>query len=309
MGVSVAYNSHTEGRSLGESMGTKQPNYYAILPATVRYDNDLTPMAKLLYAEITALAEANGYCWAGNKYFAELYKCEIRTISRTISQLNDKGYIVVEIEQESGNSRKIFVGLTVKKQAKTTVIPMDKNDHRYRQQSQKAMDNNVVTPMDKNVQYNNTSPNTTSITVSKKVSREKALSTNNKEFGRESYAEILARCGIVDVVQEQFFKLIQFQQANKIVVTNEQLERMALSIVGMAQNRIIDGYGYPLFQRPDFENGLHQDEIDDYIIKSIQQALRGKYTELKAPKGWQTTQEVEQEAEEDMRKMRGGDSD
>ena len=47
-------------------MGKEKPNYYAIIPAEIRYDKKLTPNSKLLYGEITALANKEGYCWAGN---------------------------------------------------------------------------------------------------------------------------------------------------------------------------------------------------------------------------------------------------
>ena len=70
-------------------------SYYAIIPANVRYDKELTPNAKLLYGEITALTNEKGYCWATNAYFAELYSTTNRSVSKWISQLEARGYIDV----------------------------------------------------------------------------------------------------------------------------------------------------------------------------------------------------------------------
>lgn len=72
-------------------------SYYAIIPASVRYDEDLSPSAKLLYGEITALANERGYCWASNKYFADSYGVSKRSVRTWIKQLEDKGYITVKI--------------------------------------------------------------------------------------------------------------------------------------------------------------------------------------------------------------------
>jgi hypothetical protein len=71
-----------------------KPNYYAILSAEVRYDKNLTPNAKLLYAEITALCNMNGQCFATNKYFSNLYGKSKISISKWISELISNGYIV-----------------------------------------------------------------------------------------------------------------------------------------------------------------------------------------------------------------------
>jgi len=76
----------------------EKPNYYAIIPAEVRYSN-LKPNAKLLYGEITALSNKTGYCFASNNYFAELYNVNKNTISRWISDLKRLGFITIEIER------------------------------------------------------------------------------------------------------------------------------------------------------------------------------------------------------------------
>lgn len=79
-----------------------RPSFYAIIPANVRYDKELTPNAKLLYGEITALCSDKGYCWATNKYFSELYDVSVTSISKWVSQLVNKGYLTIKINYKEG---------------------------------------------------------------------------------------------------------------------------------------------------------------------------------------------------------------
>ena len=82
-----------------------KPNYYAIIPATVRYSS-LKPNAKLLYGEITALSNKLGYCFASNSYFAELYGVSKNTVSRWLTDLKKLGFITIQLER---NERKEIV--------------------------------------------------------------------------------------------------------------------------------------------------------------------------------------------------------
>ena len=74
----------------------EKPNYYAILPASVRYDNRLRASEKLLYGEITALTQKTGECWASNSYFSELYGVTPQAISKWIMDLKAYGYIEID---------------------------------------------------------------------------------------------------------------------------------------------------------------------------------------------------------------------
>ena len=76
----------------------EKPNYYAIIPANVRYDNELKPIEKLLYGEITTLTLKTGECWASNNYFSQLYNICPTTISKYLNHLKQKGYLNIEIK-------------------------------------------------------------------------------------------------------------------------------------------------------------------------------------------------------------------
>ena len=123
----------------------EMPSYYAIIPADVRYDKDLKDKAKLLYGEITALSNKDGYCYASNKYFADLYGVSTRTITDLIKELVLKNYILNQIIYEDGTKKVIQRRLYL---LNKTSIPIEEN---------------FDTPMEENFYDNNISINNTSI--------------------------------------------------------------------------------------------------------------------------------------------------
>lgn len=91
-------------------MQSEKPNFYAIIPANVRYCEEITPWSKLLYWEITALSDRTWFCYATNRYFSELYWVNERTIQRWIFDLQNLWFINIEVENFK---RKIYIeGMT-----------------------------------------------------------------------------------------------------------------------------------------------------------------------------------------------------
>lgn len=120
-------------------------NYYAIIPAEVRYDKRLKPLARLLYGEITALTNDKGYCWATNNYFANLYSISSATVSRYISQLKEYGYITIDYKIKNNNidKRKIYLN-TIQNNKVLTKLTREYKQNNQTGISKKVKDNNII---------------------------------------------------------------------------------------------------------------------------------------------------------------------
>lgn len=179
-----------------------QPSFYAIIPATVRYDKDLNPNAKLLYGEITALCKREGYCWASNSYFAELYGVSKVTISRWVKNLIDKGYIVSDIKYKEGSKeikeRRLYLNDT---------LPINKNDKGSYQNCNEGINKNDNTPINKNVKGINTDNIITSI------------NTDNKEYGPAKAEPSIPYKKIIEYLNSKTGRQFNFKgQANRRLI-------------------------------------------------------------------------------------------
>lgn len=90
----------------------ERPNYYAIIPAEVRYDERLRPNEKLLFGEITALSNTLGVCIASNNYFARLYKVVPSAITRWVKDLEKYDYIKVNYIKEGKEIKQRIIKIT-----------------------------------------------------------------------------------------------------------------------------------------------------------------------------------------------------
>lgn len=142
----------------------EQPSYYSILTANVRYDKRLKNHAdcKVLYSEITALSNKNGYCSASNKYFSKLYDRPVPTISKWINLLKDLGYLKIEMIYKE-NSKEIK-----ERHIYPISTPINAGINTYSRRDEGGINDNVKPPINADVKDNNTSINTTSKNSSSK---------------------------------------------------------------------------------------------------------------------------------------------
>ena len=132
----------------------ERPNYYAILTAEIRYDQNITPNAKLLYAEITALCNMNGECFASNRYFSELYGKSKTSISLWVRELIVNGYISANYTYKGGTKE---------------------IDKRYLSILKGSIKNNLKGVFKKSLKNNTTSKNTNIIYNNKEIYKRKTI--------------------------------------------------------------------------------------------------------------------------------------
>ena len=83
-------------------------DFAAIIPPKVRYDERLTFRQRLMFGEIAARLDDEGYCYASNQHLATVYKTTTIRISATISKLVDYGYLKMEYTPRT-RTRKIWI--------------------------------------------------------------------------------------------------------------------------------------------------------------------------------------------------------
>lgn len=94
---------------------------FALIPASVLYNDQLPATAKLLYGEIYRLSHANGYCYASNREFMEILQCGEKTVRRLVAALVEQGHVRVKMIRRYGGSgdivqRRIFCGMELAKE-------------------------------------------------------------------------------------------------------------------------------------------------------------------------------------------------
>ena len=108
-------------------------NGYAICFNEWALDSDIKNELNLLLI-ISSLTAEKGYCFASNKYFAELFETNETLISRKIKKLEKKKYIIIEYEKKGSQivSRKIRLSkmITVDyRKSKSSIIENDKDNN------------------------------------------------------------------------------------------------------------------------------------------------------------------------------------
>lgn len=215
------------------------PGYYGILPANVRYDKNLKPMEKIMYSELTALSNKNGYCNATNSYFAELYEVSKNTVSLWINDLEKAGYIKIKLIYEVGTKnikeRKIYIA-----------DPITKNND---------------TPITKNREDNNTSINNTRLIITNNNNLENIIEN------QEQKEKVVINSN--GALQQEIKMLLGVRKIKvyDIIKLNKPIERIKFVIDFCNKNNKADGYLFKAL-KDDWElKEVQQEEKTRYLTK------------------------------------------
>ena len=229
----------------------ERQGYYGILPASIRYDKNLKPMEKIMYSELTALSNKNGYCNATNSYFAELYEVGKNTVSLWISDLEKAGYIKTKLIYEAGTKiikeRRIYIS-----------DPITKNNDTYYEKEVDPITKNDDTPITKNREDNNTSINNTRLIITNNNNLENIIED------QEQKDKVVVNSN--GVLQQEIKMLLGVRKIKvyDIIKLNKPIERIKFVIEFCNKNNKADGYLYKALK-------------DDWELKEVQQEEKPCY--------------------------------
>ena len=180
-------------------MEEERPNYFAVIPANIRYDDELRPMEKLLYGEITALTYKTGECWASNNYFARLYKTTPQGVSKWINKLKKLGYVAIDYE---------YAGKEIKKR----IIRVSTGVDTYQQRDKGGINTEII-GYQHTIKENNTSINNTSINNKKKIIKEKYGIYGRVKLTIDEYLRLVNEFG-EEFIKQQIDLLDEYIESN-----------------------------------------------------------------------------------------------
>ena len=166
--VEIKKETHELRPNETQQIKEPEPSYYAVIPANVRYDTRLSPLAKLLYGEITCLCQKEGFCWATNAYFAKLYQKSKVWISNVINLLAKCGYISIELQYKEGTKEIKTRYISLKDVSRRKSLDKSATEEQnfntpIKVEFNTPIKENFNTPIKENFKGNNTSINNTSI--------------------------------------------------------------------------------------------------------------------------------------------------
>ena len=220
------------------------PGYYGILPANVRYDKNLKPMEKIMYSELTALSNKNGYCNASNSYFAELYEVHKNTVGLWINHLEKLGYI---------KSQLIYEGKEIKER-RIFITPINEKIDTYQLKDLDPINKKIDTPINEKIEDNNTSINNTRLIIT----------NNNLENiieDQEQKEKVVINSN--GVLQQEIKMLLGVRKIKvfDIIKLNKPIERIKEVIDYCNKNNKADGYLFKAL-RDDWELIEHTDNYN-----------------------------------------------
>ncbi len=79
------------------------------LDGVMKNMESIPPSGRIIYAEVCALAQKEGYCYASNKYFSAVYHLSIQSVSRLLNALKKQGFLDISYGKDERGCCKRFM--------------------------------------------------------------------------------------------------------------------------------------------------------------------------------------------------------